>query len=150
MHEATTSARAPEAIALLLLHGYRLDVTDEDGHTPLQYAALYGRGSFTAISAVSFMLEHCPEAVGCRDNLGRGLMDLAKSSYSYRKDAHSGLVTWLEQTYGSQTVGTPIDRVSMQQIEPNLPLSQWKNDNLIDALYLVIHFLVALMAVCIY
>ncbi|KAL8919868.1 MAG: hypothetical protein Q9172_004773 [Xanthocarpia lactea] len=69
LHEAVQSSRAPAALALLLMHGFSLKQRNNGGHTPAQYAVLWG-----TVAATEMLLDSDP-GVG---EGKRGLVALAR------------------------------------------------------------------------
>ncbi|KAL8861174.1 MAG: hypothetical protein Q9178_002390 [Gyalolechia marmorata] len=69
VHEAVQSSRAPAALALLSMHGFSLKQRNNGGHTPAQYAVLWG-----TVAATEMLLDRDP-GVG---EGKRGLVALAR------------------------------------------------------------------------
>lgn len=94
LHEAVQSSRAPAAIALLLAQGFRLEQRNNEGHTTIQHAALWG-----TVPAVKMLLEQDPGAVAWRDKDGRGMIALARQTENVDVEA------WLKLQYGEEAEG---------------------------------------------
>ena len=107
MHQAVLSIRAPDAIKLLLSHGFRLDVKNHKGHTPVQHGALWG-----TVEALTFLSEHEPAAMVIRDERGNSLIELAQQVENTKVEV------WLRSQYGEHLLGSEANSTRVYKTSP--------------------------------